>query len=101
MRFSQHGHYMLYQCSSWSGDSGCAIVLQDGLLVGLHTDGVNQAKEMLDRKKSVDERLTDLEGSVESLIKSTASGGIATVLCSREVLASIDSLAAVAIGSCE
>jgi hypothetical protein len=43
----------------------------------LQVMGVNELKERVGRKKSVEDRLTDLEESVDSAVASVASGSIA------------------------
>jgi hypothetical protein len=41
----------------------------------MHLEGVNAARETLEQKEAIDDRLTELEESVKSLVKSTAQGG--------------------------
>ncbi|EIE21360.1 hypothetical protein COCSUDRAFT_66844 [Coccomyxa subellipsoidea C-169] len=50
MRISRRGHHMVYECNSWPGDSGASLALYDGEVVGMHQDGVNSIKEIVERK---------------------------------------------------
>ena len=74
---SKRKHHAIYTAPTWSGDSGAALVLKNGKVVGIHVEGVNAAKELIAQKESVDERLTDVELSLASLVKSTATGAVA------------------------
>jgi len=70
-------HHLTYSSATFEGDSGGAIVLRDnGKVIAMHTETVNQARE-LKRQKEVEERLDDIEESVQSLINCTSSGCIA------------------------
>jgi len=65
-------HHLSYEAMSFDGDSGGALVLRrNGHVVGMHLSTVNRARE-LKRHKEVDDRLEDIEESVDTLIKGTA-----------------------------
>ncbi len=61
---SKHGNHFVYQCSTWPGDSGAALVMRNGELVGVHVAGVNSLKEKVEKKHSVEERLTVVDFTV-------------------------------------
>ena len=70
-------HHISYESSSFDGDSSGALVLRkNGHVVGMHISTVNRARE-LKRMKEVDDRLGDIEESVDTLIKSTANACLA------------------------
>lgn len=75
LSISRTRRHFTYECDSWSGDSGSAIVAYRGEVVGMHLEGVNAARETLEQKEAIDDRLTELQQSVKSLVKSTAQGG--------------------------
>lgn len=77
IKLSRDQHYLLYSSDTWSGDSGGALVTFNGSLVGLHLMGVNALKVQLQQKNDLDERLSVLEESVQSAVKSVANGCIA------------------------
>ena len=39
---------MVHSCAAFKGDSGGAIVISNGKVIGLHIAAVNEAKELLD-----------------------------------------------------
>lgn len=71
-------HHFVYQCPSFAGDSGGAIVLRDGRAVGIHQETVIQAQERIQHGEDLDAdaRLESVEASVEELIRSFSSGSI-------------------------
>jgi len=84
-----HTRHFVYDCASYGGESGGAVVLSNGKVIGMHLETVNQCRERLGHAKDVDARLNDVELSVDSLLRGTASGAIALngavlvkVLCS-------------------
>ncbi|CAL8472228.1 g11770 [Coccomyxa elongata] len=77
MRISRRGHHMVYECNSWPGDSGASLALYDGEVVGMHQEGVNSIKEIVERKRTFQERISDVEESLESAARSVAQGAIA------------------------
>ena len=48
--------------------------------------GINQVKEQIDQKSTVDERLTAIEESVESITQNTSSGALAVFIRSKTVI---------------
>ena len=70
-------HHLVYTSTTWAGDSGSALLLHDGELVGIHLAVVNSVRESLRLKTDFGERLDDLESSVNDLIRSIAQGCIA------------------------
>lgn len=69
--------HFVYQCPSFAGDSGGAIVLRDGRAVGIHQETVIQARERIKQADlDVDARLESVEASVDELIRSLSSGSI-------------------------
>ncbi len=77
VKLSKHGHHLVYASSTWPGDSGAALVMYDGRLVGLHVAGVNSLQEKFDRMHSMEARLTAVEDSLESAARSVATGCVA------------------------
>ena len=82
MRISRRGHHMVYECNSWPGDSGDSLALYDGEVVGIHLDGVNSIKEIMERKHTFQERMTEVEESLESGARSVAQGAVALLATS-------------------
>lgn len=76
-KLSRRRDFVLYQSSSFSGDSGSAVILANGQVIGVHREGVNAAKERLRRFHDTNERLSAIESSLDSLIASTSNGCIA------------------------
>ncbi len=62
-----HEHHLFYACPAFRGDSGAALLLNKGRLVGLHVEVVNALRERLDRQKVVD-KLTEVEESLDAVI---------------------------------
>lgn len=52
-------------------------MLYNGRVVGMHTESVNTMRERVERSKAVEERLSLLEDSVDSAIRSLSQGAIA------------------------
>ena len=73
----KHGRHLVYTSTTWAGDSGSALLLHDGELVGIHLAVVNSVRESLRMKTDFEERLDDLESSVNDLIRGVAQGCIA------------------------
>ena len=70
-----HPRHLLYDSSAFDGDSGGAIVVaRTGNVIGLHSELVNAARELIARKDDVGERLNGVEQSVLSLIRGSSSG---------------------------
>jgi S1-C subfamily serine protease len=77
VKLSKQEHHLFYTSDTWPGDSGGALVMYNGELVGLHVCGVNALKERYERMRSVEARLTAVEESLESAARSVASGCVA------------------------
>ena len=92
------GRHFAYTCSTWAGDSGGALIVLDGRVVGIHLETINQAKQLRERLHAMEglqlggsqdeqsipeltERINEIEGSLSSVIECLASGGIA-IACS-------------------
>lgn len=71
-----HPHHLCYDCPSFSGDSGGAVILSNGGIIGMHIETVNQARERLRQASVGSNKLHDIDQSVESLIRSISSGSI-------------------------
>lgn len=72
-----HARHFVYSCPSFAGDSGGAIVWQNGRVIGLHQETVNQA---LERKRQhemdLEDRIGSVEESLDSLTANVSSGAI-------------------------
>ena len=55
-RYSHAKKHIVYQCPTFTGDCGSALVMYDGKVLGLHVEGVNQLKERIVQAKSTNER---------------------------------------------
>ena len=75
VKVSRQQHHLVLQSDTWPGDSGGAVVLHDGCLVGIHLEGVNSLREKFEQQK-VDQRLTEAEESLASAAQSVAMGCI-------------------------
>jgi len=58
------------------------LALYDGEVVGMHQDGVNSIREILERKRALHERVTEVEESLESAVRSVAQGAVALLATS-------------------
>ena len=76
-KISTNKTHALYQSVSWPGDSGAALLLYDGLLVGIHLCVVNDLAELIDQEQSLDDTVSDLASSVRALIAGTSHGCVA------------------------
>ena len=83
VRLSPHARHLLYSCITYAGDSGGALLMHDGELVGVHLDFVNALREGLARKASVDERLSGVEGSLAALVARAGQGTCVALLASE------------------
>jgi hypothetical protein len=83
VRLSPNLRHLLYQCTTYAGDSGAALLLYDGQLVGMHLDFVNALRESLDRKTSVNCRLSDVEQSLAALVAGAGQGTSVALLASQ------------------
>lgn len=83
VRLSPHARHLLYSCITYAGDSGGALLLQDGELVGVHLDFANALREALARRASVDVRLSGVEGSLAALVAGAGQGTCVALLASE------------------
>ena len=75
---SRHGNHLVYTSPyAAPGDSGGALLLEDGRVVGIHVEGINNLKERFRRKKEVEDRLTAVEMSIDAAIASISQGSVA------------------------
>jgi hypothetical protein len=83
VKLSTNSRHLLYSCTTWAGDSGAALLLQDGQLVGIHVEFVNALRENLQRKAAVDDRLTDVEDSLDELVAGAGQGTCVALLSTQ------------------
>ena len=70
-----HPHSILYDAPAFDGDSGGAVVVaRTGVVIGLHRELVNAAREIIEHKTDLGERLDAFEASLRSLISGTSFG---------------------------
>jgi hypothetical protein len=74
MGLSEHKHHILYGTNAFPGDSGAAIVVWDGKLVGIHLDAVNALQEKYEREGDLTARMGVVEDSLENLACSVSEG---------------------------
>ena len=79
-KLSKQKHHLLYDVSSMPGDSGCALVLYDGKVVGMHLAAANTLVDNLDRAKEIDAQMNEVAESIASFAAGTSQLGIA-LLC--------------------
>mmetsp|Transcript_26801 Transcript_26801/g.62844 ORF Transcript_26801/g.62844 Transcript_26801/m.62844 type:complete len:322 (-) Transcript_26801:269-1234(-) len=70
--------HFVYQCPSFAGDSGGAVVLKNGNVIGIHQETVIQARERIQHREDLetDARLESVEASIDELLRSLSSGSI-------------------------
>jgi len=70
--------HFVYQCPSFAGDSGGAVVLKNGKVIGIHQETVIQARERIQHGEDLDAnaRLESVEASIDELLRSLSSGSI-------------------------
>lgn len=78
---SNHNH-LLFQCTPFAGDSGAALILKDGCLVGIHQEAVNALRERMQHAKVVKDRLSEVEQSIDALVSGGTSQGCCALLSS-------------------
>ena len=79
-KLSAQRHHLLYDVRSWCGDSGPALVMYEGEVVGMHMNAANTLLEKHDRDKTIDEQLADVAESLAAAASSTAQVSVA-LLC--------------------
>ncbi|KAG9403961.1 hypothetical protein AC1031_005500 [Aphanomyces cochlioides] len=67
---SHHKRHIMYSCPSYAGDSGAALILRGGALVGIHLETIHALREEIRRKKVVKDRLNDVEESLDMFVRS-------------------------------
>jgi hypothetical protein len=68
-------NHFVYQSMTHGGDSGAALTLNGGKVIGMHLSGVNEARERLQMNEpSADERIREVESSIDGLIQGTSHG---------------------------
>uniref|UniRef100_A0A6T5U1A1 Uncharacterized protein n=1 Tax=Chlamydomonas chlamydogama TaxID=225041 RepID=A0A6T5U1A1_9CHLO len=94
VRYTHDPQRIVYNCPTFEGDCGSAVLLHDGKLIGLHVEAINQLKERIEKDKIMAEvdgehllaaRLASVEESVDSAIRGTAH--VALAVCAQEFLA--------------
>ncbi len=81
-------HHIVYSSNLFSGDSGGAVICSDdGNVIGMHQETVNQANEKLDEE---DVTLTAVNKSVESIIGGLSQGFIGIRLDTDDIRVMID-----------
>ena len=70
--------HFAFQCPSFAGDSGGAVVLRNGKVIGIHQETVIQARERIQHGEDLgtDTRLGSVEASIDELLRSLSSGSI-------------------------
>ncbi|KAH9249578.1 hypothetical protein BASA81_012751 [Batrachochytrium salamandrivorans] len=71
-------HRVVFNAFTFDGDSGGALILSETCeVIGMHAETVNRAHELKRQKDAdVEERVGEVEDSVESLIRSLNSGAL-------------------------
>ena len=71
-KLSMQKHHLLYDVSCLPGNSGCALVLYNSKVVGMHLDSANSFVDNLDRAKDLDAQMNEVAESIASFNASTA-----------------------------
>lgn len=75
---SLHARHLFYDCPTFAGDSGAALILKDGQLVGIHQEAVSALRERIEHAKVLREaRLPEVEQSIDAIL----SGGLSQGCC--------------------
>ena len=83
VKLSKDNRFLVYTSTMWAGDSGGALVMHDGKLVGLHLDGVNHLKELMKHESAdLPTHVGQLDASVKDVIRSVAKGCVAVLASS-------------------
>ncbi|KAH9082756.1 hypothetical protein LEN26_021209 [Aphanomyces euteiches] len=77
---SHHKRHIMYACPAYAGDSGAALILKDGFLVGIHLETINALREEIERKKVIKDRLNDVEQSQDMIVRSGLAQGCLGIL---------------------
>ena len=73
--------HVVHSCAAFKGDSGGAIVISNGKVIGLHLAAVNEAKDLLD-VSSVD--FGSVADSINQLCDAQSSGSVALLVSAIE-----------------
>ena len=74
---SNHKNHLLFRCTIFAGDSGAALIVKDGYLVGIHQEAVNALRERVQHAKVVKDKLGEAEQAIDAIV----SGGVAQGCC--------------------
>ena len=77
---SNQNKHLFFRCTTFAGDSGTALILKDGDLVGIHQEAISALRERLQHAKLVQDRLTEAEKSIDAVL----SGGVAQGCCALQ-----------------
>jgi hypothetical protein len=75
-------NHVLLQSTTFSGDSGAAVMVYNGKMFAMNVEGVNEAKERIKHEavvasdEDLKERMDAVEKSVDSLVANTSSGSL-------------------------
>ncbi len=73
---SQHARHLFYDCPTYAGDYGAALILKDGQLVGIHQESVSALRERIERAKVLREaRVSGEEHSIDAILSRVLSHG--------------------------
>ncbi|KAE9089676.1 hypothetical protein PF007_g19513, partial [Phytophthora fragariae] len=72
--------HIIFSCPTYAVDSGAALLVKDGCLVGIHLETINALREEMDRKKVIKDRLNDVEESLDNLVRSGLAQGCSGLL---------------------
>ncbi|EEY68323.1 uncharacterized protein PITG_04756 [Phytophthora infestans T30-4] len=81
---SAYRRHIMYSCPTYAGDSGAALLLKDGFLVGIHLETINALREEMDRKKTIKDRLNDVGESLDNIARSGLAQGCSFGLLAHE-----------------
>mmetsp|Transcript_17249 Transcript_17249/g.47169 ORF Transcript_17249/g.47169 Transcript_17249/m.47169 type:complete len:331 (-) Transcript_17249:138-1130(-) len=73
--------HLVHSCAAFKGDSGGAIVISNGKVIGLHIAAVNEAKELLDLT-TID--FGSVADSINQLCDAQSSGSVALLVSAIE-----------------
>jgi hypothetical protein len=82
---SHSRRHLFYSCPTFAGDSGAALIIEDGCLVGIHLETINALREQIERKKLIKDRLSDVEDSLDNLLAAGLAQGCSALLAHQFV----------------
>jgi len=77
---SHSRRHLFYSCPTFAGDSGSALIIEDGCLVGIHLETINALREHIERQKVIKDRLSDVEESLDNLLAAGLAQGCSALL---------------------